>query len=229
MVQYLINVGNVMSWFISQVVDEGDKSYPFPNFLTMYFEDLKVEKRKFDVKVKAKAPLSWYSLQGDENPKGKGSKGKSTTSVGQSEEPVVVVTTQQPSSTLAQQPPSTSAQQPLSTSADLPPGPSTLAAQSAPPLPQVPPSIEDALNDILDNQKKILDTQKELRVEVDRLKADHLPLDLLLHDPVPIAHPQPMQSERPPKRKRMIPSSDDAVIQLTDPPETSSSQPQDVT
>lgn len=139
----------------------------------------------------------------------------------------------------------------------------TVEAQSTPPPPppQVSQSIEDALKEILANQKKILDTQKvltdvvnshnkalkelvkehkklrktqaskesvkELMDEVDRMKADHLPLDLLLQDLVPAAHPQPEQSQRPPKRKRMIPQADDAVIQLADPPETSSSQPQD--
>jgi len=240
------------------------------------------------MKVKAKAPFSWYSLQGDDNPKGKHFNSKATTSTGQSEEPVVVVAPTQPPST----------------SADMAPGPSTyivpeipsstaypltshrlnqtltninnwmqtvtsklfvlsttVAAQSAPPPPQVPQSIEDTLKDLLDNQKKILENQKlltnvvdsyrkdlkelsreakkmrktraskesvkELRVEVEILKADHLPLDLLLHDPVPPAHPQPEQSERPPKRKRVIPQSDDAVIQLADPLETSSSHPQD--
>lgn len=64
---------------------------------------------------------------------------------------------------------------------------------------------------------------KELRVEVDRLKADHLPLDLLLHDSVPAAHPQLVQSESPPKRKRVIPRADDAVIPLEDPQGDSSS------
>jgi len=67
-----------------------------------------------------------------------------------------------------------------------------------------------------------------LGADVDRLKADQLPLDLLLDDPVPAAHPQPEQTQRPPKRRRRIPRADDAIIQLADPPETSSSQPQDV-
>ncbi|XP_070025777.1 uncharacterized protein [Nicotiana sylvestris] len=87
-----INVGNVMSRVITRVVNEGDRSYPFPNFLIMYLEDQEVEKRKFDVKVKRKMPFSWYSLKGLDNPKAKGSKGKATTSIGQYEEPVVVVT-----------------------------------------------------------------------------------------------------------------------------------------
>ena len=82
MAGYPINIENVMSKVITKVVSEGDRSYPFPNFLTMYFEDQDVEKRKFDVKVKPKMPFSWYSLKGDDNPKGKDPKGKATTSTG---------------------------------------------------------------------------------------------------------------------------------------------------
>lgn len=58
MVGYPINIGNVMSRVIIRVVNEGDRSYPFPYFLTMFFEDQDVEKRKFDMKVKPKAPFS---------------------------------------------------------------------------------------------------------------------------------------------------------------------------
>ncbi|XP_070040513.1 uncharacterized protein [Nicotiana tomentosiformis] len=46
------------------------------------------------MKVKPKRPFSWYSLQGPDNPK---SKGKSTTSTGQSEEPGIVATGSVPS------------------------------------------------------------------------------------------------------------------------------------
>ncbi|XP_070024124.1 uncharacterized protein [Nicotiana sylvestris] len=120
----------------------------------------------------------------------------------------------------------------------------SVATQSVPPPPQVPQSVEDTLKELLDNQKKLIDaidshdkelkelareakkmrksraskeSVKELRVEVERLKADHLPLDLLLHDPAPAAQPQPEQeTERPPKRKRVIPHNDDAVIELED-------------
>nr|XP_016515770.1 PREDICTED: uncharacterized protein LOC107832437 [Nicotiana tabacum]XP_016515777.1 PREDICTED: uncharacterized protein LOC107832437 [Nicotiana tabacum] len=138
----------------------------------------------------------------------------------------------------------------------------TVEAQSVPPAPRMPQSIKDALKEILDNQKKILDTQvalskavdshsktlkdlaqehkklrktraskefvKELRADVDRLKADQMPLDLLLEDLVPATQPQQEQIQRPPKRRRMIPKADDAIIQLADPLETSSNQPQDV-
>ena len=71
MVGYPINVGNVMSRIISAVGVEHDRNYPFPNTLTMYFRDLEVEKRPFDVKVKPVAPFSWYSLKGLDNPKEK--------------------------------------------------------------------------------------------------------------------------------------------------------------
>lgn len=53
-----------------------------------------------------------------------------------------------------------------------------------------------ALKELAKEAKKMRKTRaskesmKELRVEVDRLKADHLPLDLLLDDLVPAAHPQ---------------------------------------
>ncbi|XP_019263866.1 PREDICTED: uncharacterized protein LOC109241567 [Nicotiana attenuata] len=46
--------------------------------------------------------------------------------------------------------------------------------------------------------------------------------------PAPAVPPQPEQSQRPPKRRRMIPRADDTVIQLADPTEVSSSQPPDV-
>jgi len=68
MAGYPINVGNVMSRIITIVGAENDRNFPFPSFLTMYFRDLKVEKRPFDVKFKAKAPFSWYNMQGDDNP-----------------------------------------------------------------------------------------------------------------------------------------------------------------
>lgn len=116
MVGYPINVGNVISRVITQVVSEGDRNYSFPSFLTMYFRDLEVEKRKFDVEVKAKAPFSWYNMQGDDNPKGKNCKGITTASTRQSEEPVVVVAHTQPSST----------------SADMPSGPSTSVVPNIP-------------------------------------------------------------------------------------------------
>nr|XP_016457448.1 PREDICTED: probable LRR receptor-like serine/threonine-protein kinase At3g47570 [Nicotiana tabacum] len=45
-------------------------------------------------------------------------------------------------------------------------------------------------------------------------------------DPALAVHLEPEQPQRPPKRNRMIPRADDAVIQLADPQETSSSQPQ---
>lgn len=54
-VEYLINVGNVMSRIITIVGVEHDQNYPFPSFLTMYFRDMEVDKRPYDIKVKAVA------------------------------------------------------------------------------------------------------------------------------------------------------------------------------
>ncbi|XP_070017981.1 uncharacterized protein [Nicotiana sylvestris] len=243
----------------------------------MYFEDQDVEKRRFYVKVKPKAPFSWYSTKGPDNPKDP--KGKSTASTGQSEEPVVAVApTQPPSATPDMAPgPSTSTAPNISSSAAYPLTThrlsqalasinkwmqaatskmsvlsTSVAAQSAPPQPQVPQSMEDTLKELLENQKKLLENQKlilddvgshgkalkdltketkklrktpalkesvkELRVEVERLKVDHLPLDLLLHDLALAAQPEPEQeTERPSKRKRVIPHADDVVIELEDP------------
>jgi len=50
----------------------------------MYFRDLKVEKRSFDIKVKVKALFSWYNMQGDNNPKSKNFKGTATAPASQS-------------------------------------------------------------------------------------------------------------------------------------------------
>jgi len=82
MAGYPINVGNVMSRIISLVGTETDRNYPFPNTLTMYFRDLKVEKRRFDIKVKATAPFSWYSLSGPDNPKDKSYKAPASAPTG---------------------------------------------------------------------------------------------------------------------------------------------------
>ncbi|XP_019259209.1 PREDICTED: uncharacterized protein LOC109237369 [Nicotiana attenuata] len=93
-----------------------------------------------------------------------------------------------------------------------------------------------ALKELAKEAKKMKKTRaskesvKRLRVEVDRLKTDQLPLDLILHEPAPAAQPQPEQElERPPKRRRVIPCSDDAIKQLEDPQGDSSSQPQEST
>ncbi|XP_070054828.1 uncharacterized protein [Nicotiana tomentosiformis] len=73
-----------MSTNITLAVRKSEKSYPYPNTLTEYFNDAKVEPRPYDTKVKAKKPFSWYHLQGANNPK---FKGKVTTTVSQSDEP----------------------------------------------------------------------------------------------------------------------------------------------
>ncbi|XP_019240122.1 PREDICTED: putative uncharacterized protein DDB_G0290521 [Nicotiana attenuata] len=103
MAGYPINVGNIMSRMITRVVNENDRSYMFPNFLTMYFEDQDAEGRRLDLEVKPKCPFF-------------GPKGKATTSTSQSEEPVVAV----PSS------------QPPTATPDTAPGPSTATAADIP-------------------------------------------------------------------------------------------------
>ncbi|XP_070002855.1 uncharacterized protein [Nicotiana sylvestris] len=71
---------------------------------------------------------------------------------------------------------------------------------------------------------------KELRADVDKLMADQMPLDLLFGDRAPavalVVEPQQEQTQRLPRKKRKLPSADEAVIRLTDPQEVSFSQPQ---
>lgn len=81
-----------------------------------------------------------------------------------------------------------------------------------------------ALEEMPKETKKLRKTRaskesvKELRVEVEKIKAaDHLPLDLLLHEQPPAAQTEPEQEqemERAPKRRMVIPQTDDAVIEL---------------
>nr|XP_009786220.1 PREDICTED: predicted GPI-anchored protein 58 [Nicotiana sylvestris] len=89
--------------------------------------------------------------------------------------------------------------EPASTSAEMPPGPSTSSAIPPGPSTSAGPEIPSSW--------------------AHPITAYRL---------TPAAEPQPKQSQRPPKRKRMIPRADDAIIQLVDPAETSSSQPQGV-
>lgn len=79
---------------------DSDRNYPFPNTLTMYFQDLKVKKKSYDVKVRLVAPFSWFSIQGPENPKDKKYKPLTSTPTGQSEEPVAVESSVEPSTKL---------------------------------------------------------------------------------------------------------------------------------
>nr|XP_016443779.1 PREDICTED: serine/threonine-protein kinase PkaA-like [Nicotiana tabacum] len=141
------------------------------------------------------------SLKGSDNPKDKNYKPPVSAPTDQSEEPVAVEPSTKPASTVD----------------DMPPGPSTTAGPSTSAGPGIPSSWESV---------------KEIRAYVDRLKADQLPLDLLLEDPapaaVPAAEPLQEQTQRLPKKKRKLPSADEVIIQLADPPEASSSQPQDV-
>ncbi|XP_070017978.1 uncharacterized protein [Nicotiana sylvestris] len=70
---------------------------------------------------------------------------------------------------------------------------------------------------------------KVLRTDVDKLLADQMPLDLLFGDPAPVAAPVPQtqheqeQAPKPPRKKRKLPSSVGAVIELAEPQETPSS------
>nr|XP_009615097.1 uncharacterized protein LOC104107887 [Nicotiana tomentosiformis]XP_033514991.1 uncharacterized protein LOC104107887 [Nicotiana tomentosiformis]XP_033514992.1 uncharacterized protein LOC104107887 [Nicotiana tomentosiformis]XP_033514993.1 uncharacterized protein LOC104107887 [Nicotiana tomentosiformis] len=194
---YLINVGNLMAQNISKETGKEERSYPYPNFITLYLENQGVEGRHFDTKVKPKRPLSWYNLQGADNPK---SKGKATTSTSQSAEPRVVATGSEPStaeSSLAAMPPPSSGTSvttplfvPLSFAypltslrvsqtlssvniwlqeaiSKLSVLSSAVAAQAAPAQLQVPPSVEDSLKELLDNQKKLLDNQKKILETLD--------------------------------------------------------------
>ncbi|XP_019223572.1 PREDICTED: neural Wiskott-Aldrich syndrome protein-like [Nicotiana attenuata] len=239
----------------------------------MYFRDLKVEKKWYDVKAKPVAPFSWYSLRGPDNPKDKTYKPPAPTSAstltGQSEEPVV---TEAPTKPTPDPPPGPS------TSTDLPPGPSTPAgpgipssrkhpitahqlsqalysmnnwmsaatskfstlsstieAQSAPQIAQIPQSIEDTLKKLLENQEKMMKTQDALSKAVEsqgkalkQLAREHKKMRKSRAPAVaPVAEPQQEQTQRLPRKKRKIPSADDAVIQLADPQEVSSSLPHD--
>ncbi|XP_070040290.1 uncharacterized protein [Nicotiana tomentosiformis] len=160
-----------MSTNITLAVQKSEKSYPYPNTLTYYFNDAKVEPRPYDTKVKAKKPFSWYHLQGADNPK---LKGKVTTTVGQSDEPSVVGSKAAAEPSTAHMP--SIAAGPSIRTAEMPPPSfsrtlvaiatsklfdisSTVAAQfSTPTTPQVPQSVEETLKKILDNQKTIMDT-----------------------------------------------------------------------
>ncbi|XP_019252845.1 PREDICTED: nascent polypeptide-associated complex subunit alpha, muscle-specific form-like [Nicotiana attenuata] len=181
----------------------------------------------------SEASLSGESAEGDEeevqgaregpnNPKDKNYKPPASAPTGQSDEPVAVELSTEPASTTVELPPgpftTAAASSKLSTLS------STIAAQSASQPAQIPQSIEDTLKKILENQEKIISTQDALSKAVD----SH---DLLFGDPdpaaVPATEPQREQTQRLPRKKRKLPSADEAIIQLADPPEASSSQPHD--
>lgn len=88
MAGYPINVGAVMSANISVIARQDDSSYPYPNTITEYLTDARVESRDYDIKVRPKKPFSWYSPIDANNPK---RKGRSSTTTGQSDEPAMVV------------------------------------------------------------------------------------------------------------------------------------------
>nr|XP_009778470.1 PREDICTED: predicted GPI-anchored protein 58 [Nicotiana sylvestris] len=147
-------------------------------------------------------------MQGDDNPKNKNFKGPTTTPTGQSEEPVVIMTPAQPAST----------------STDIPPGPS--ASDPEIPSSRAYPVTAHRLSQALLSINNWMQTvSSKFSILTTTIEAQSTPPPP--QDPVPSAHPQLEKSQRPSNRKRMIPRADDAVIQLADPPEASSNQPQD--
>ncbi|XP_019241955.1 PREDICTED: predicted GPI-anchored protein 58 [Nicotiana attenuata] len=149
----------------------------------------------------------WYSMQGDDNPKSKSFKSSVTAPTGQFEETVVVVTPAEPAST--------------STAA--PPGPFTSADPEIPSSRAQPITAYRLSQALLSINNWMQTASSKLSILTTTVEAQSPPPQ----DPTPAIHPQPEQSQRTPKRKTMIPRADDAVIQLVDPQETSSSQPQD--
>lgn len=78
MAGFPINVGNVMYRVITSMGVDSDRNFPYPNTFTIYFQDAKVKKKPYDVKVRLVSPFSWFSIQGPDNPKDK--KHKASTS-----------------------------------------------------------------------------------------------------------------------------------------------------
>ncbi|XP_009631815.1 uncharacterized protein [Nicotiana tomentosiformis] len=76
-----------MSANISVISRQDDSSYPYPNTITKYLMDVRVEPRDYDTKVKPKKPFTWYSLMDANNPK---KKVQPPTTAGQSDEPAMV-------------------------------------------------------------------------------------------------------------------------------------------
>nr|XP_016460565.1 PREDICTED: mucin-7-like [Nicotiana tabacum] len=163
-------------------------------------------------------------LKGNDNPKDKNYKAPASTPTGQSEKPVVVEVPAEPTSISADMPPGPS------TSSSIPPTPSTSAGPEIPstrtassklstltttveaqPVPQ--PS-QVTLTKAIDSHSKAL---KELAREHKMLRKTRASKESV----------KELRADRPPKRRK-IPRADDAIIQLADPPEASSSQPQDV-
>nr|XP_009625818.1 mucin-7-like [Nicotiana tomentosiformis] len=163
-----------------------------------------VEPRDFNTKVRAKKPFSWYSFTGGEK------KGQPTTTAGQSDEPSMVAaksadmpcTSAVPSTSAASMPPPPSTSVPPTSTL------SVVAAQSSTPAPLIPPTVEDTLKKILENQTTIMNTLVAHRSVIEELgkqiaAAGELPFDLLIgSDPPASAAPSvPMapvgQSEEP--------------------------------
>ena len=77
------------------------------------------------------------------------------------------------------------------------------------------------------------DEVKEIRAEVDKLKADQLPLDLFFDESAPppaavVLEPQQEEEPRHPRKKRKLPSTEGVVIEVAQVQEDTFSTPPDV-
>nr|XP_016463451.1 PREDICTED: uncharacterized protein LOC107786474 [Nicotiana tabacum] len=225
-----------MSTNIILAVRKSEKSYPYPNTLTKYFNDAKVEPRPYDTKVKAKKPFSWYHLQGADNPK---FKGKVTTTVGQSDEPSVVgseaaaepsiapmpSTAAGPSTGSAKVPPPSSSRPsvavPMPASSTYPLTMLTVAAQSSTPV-----APQGAIEELTKQVKKMRKSQaskkavKNLRKEVKKIvAAGDFPFDLLMEiDPSVPADPAAPSAKTPAGQSdEPDPTAEEMLQMLTSP------------
>ncbi|XP_070039899.1 uncharacterized protein [Nicotiana tomentosiformis] len=205
-----------MSANISVVAKKADTSYPYPNTITEYLTDVRVEPQDFDTKVQEKKPFSWYSLMDAHNPK---KKGQPTTTIGQSDEPSVVAaeTVDMPSTSTPPPP------------ASAPPA-APIIAQSSILVPQIHPTVEETLKKLLKNQNTIMATLVQHGLVIEELG---LPKDVQIRPPYgsddfPTKSPAPKQGEEK-KRKRapISPSSEKKKLRrrlIRKPKETSSSR-----
>ncbi|XP_070031106.1 uncharacterized protein [Nicotiana tomentosiformis] len=76
-----------MSANISVIAGQDNSSYPYPNTITVYLTDVRVEPRDYDTKVRLKKPFTLYSLMDANNPN---KKVQPPTTAGQSNEPATV-------------------------------------------------------------------------------------------------------------------------------------------
>lgn len=64
-------MGVVMAANITIIARQDDSSYPYPNTITEYLTDSRVEPKDYDMKVWSKKPFSWYCLIDTTDPKRK--------------------------------------------------------------------------------------------------------------------------------------------------------------